>query len=98
MSCHLSPASSVARQQFIGPSRPLAAGLVTLQSLGAGLLPGIEKGLYRLPAGLDAVGALEQDVITDHAVVNQRFIAGGGLHLEVVLVAEFHLDAVDIDR
>src|ERR1700761_147828 len=35
MSVRLSPASSVARQQFVGLGGALAAGLIALQSLGA---------------------------------------------------------------
>src|SRR6266852_2574605 len=92
-----SPAAAVALQKFIRLGRSLAAGLVALQAIGAGLLPGIEEGLHRPPARLDAIGALEQDVVTDHAVIDQRFVAGRGLGLEVILVAEFHLDAVDPD-
>ena len=70
--------SAVARQQFVGRLRALAAGLVGLQALGAGLLPGVEERLHRLPAGFDAVGALEQDVVADHAVIDQRLVAGRG--------------------
>ena len=60
----------------VGVVGAFAAGLVDLQPLGAGLLPGIEERLHRLPAGFDAVGALKQDVVADHAVVDQRLIAG----------------------
>src|SRR5712692_236676 len=94
----LAPASAVALQQFLGVRGPLAAGLVTLQAFGADLLPRIKERLHRLPAGLHAIGALKQDVVADHAVIDQRLIAGGWLGLEVVLVAELHLDAVDGNR
>src|SRR4029078_7246203 len=67
----LSPASAVAPQQFVGFLRALAAGLVGLQSVGACVLPGVEERLYGLPAGFDAVSALEQDIVADHAVIDQ---------------------------
>src|ERR1700743_2198348 len=46
LSFPLSPASSVARQQFIGLLGALSTGLVALQSLGACLLPGVEERLH----------------------------------------------------
>ncbi len=69
-----------------------------MQALGARGFPRIEERLHRLPTGFHAVGALKQDVVADHAVVDQRLIAGSRLRLEVILVAEFHLNAVDPDR
>src|ERR1035438_6227205 len=98
LSTELAPAAAVAPEQFLGAGGTFAAGLVILEPPGARLLPGIKERLHRLPAGLHAVGALEQDVVADHAVVDQRLIAGRGLGLEVILVAEFHLDAVDRNR
>src|SRR5581483_7518933 len=98
MSGQLAPAAAVAGEQIVRFFRSFAAGVVNLQSPRAGLVPGIEEGLHRAPAGFHAVGALEQDVVADHAVVDQRLVAGRRLRLEVVLVAELHLDAVDIDR
>src|ERR1700753_2733837 len=65
MSVRLSPASSVARQQVVGLVGALAAVLVAFQPLGARLLPGVEERLHRGPSGLDAIGALEQDVVAD---------------------------------
>ena len=94
----LSPASAVAFKQIVGFLRSFAAGFVNLQPLAAGLLPGVEERLHRLPAGLDAVGALKQDVVADHAVIDQRLVAGRRFGLEVILVAELHLDAVDLNR
>src|SRR5258707_6759692 len=66
----LSPASAVALQQLLGSGRALAAGLVVFETLGAGLVPGIKKRLHCLPAGLHAIGALKQNVVADHAVVD----------------------------
>src|ERR1700761_2271140 len=94
---HLPPVSAVAGQQGFRFLGSFAAGAVGLEPLGTGLFPGIEERLHRLPSRLDAVGALEQDVITDHTVVNQGFVAGRGLDLEIILVAKLHLDAVDRD-
>src|SRR6202035_516557 len=68
----LAPTAAVAPDQFVGTGGDFAAGRVFLDALGAGLVPGVEERLHRLPAGFDAVGALEQDVVADHAVVDQR--------------------------
>src|ERR1700743_593991 len=87
---HLSPAPAVAGQKLVRQLRPFAAGLVGLQSLGAGFLPRIQEWLHGLPARLDTVGALEQDIVANHAVIDQCFIAGARLGLEVVLVTELH--------
>src|SRR6195952_5125331 len=94
----LASLAPVAAEQFLRAWRTFAAGLINLQSLGARLLPGVEERLHRPPAGLDAVGALKQDIVADHAVVDQGLIAGARLGLEVVLVAEFHFDAAGRDR
>ena len=56
-----SPASAVAFRQIVGFLRTFAARVVDLQPLAAGVLPGIEERLHRPPAGLDVVGALEQE-------------------------------------
>src|SRR6185312_11410591 len=95
MLTELSPVPAVARQQRIGFGWAIAAGRIALDALAAGPFPCIEERLHCLPAGLDAVGALKQDVVADHAVVDQRLITGTRLGLEVILVAEFHLDPVD---
>ncbi len=82
----------------MGLARPVGAGAVQRQPLATGSRPGIEEWLHRLPAGLDAVGALEQDVVADHAVVDQGLIAGAGRRPEVILVLEAHFHAVDRHR
>src|SRR5207244_4885376 len=48
------------------------------------------------PAGFDAVRALEQGRIADHAVVDQRFVAGARLGVEVVAIAEIHPHAAEV--
>src|SRR5258707_5688116 len=94
----LPPAAAIALQQFERARGALAAGGIEFQPLGARFFPGIEERLHRLPGGFHAVGALKENVVADHAIVNQRLIARCGLGLEVVLVVELHLYAVDPDH
>src|SRR5262249_53979651 len=75
MSGQLAPAAAVAGEQIVRFLRPLTAGIVDFQSPGAGIVPGVEERLHRAPAGFHAVGALEQDVVADHAVVDQCLVA-----------------------
>ena len=90
------PAPAVARQQRVGLARPGAAGRIDRQRRRAILRPGVEHRLHHAPAGLDVVGALEQRRIADHAVIDQRLVAGARRGLEIVLVVELHLDAADL--
>src|SRR3954453_9839047 len=53
------PCAAVALEQFVGFFGPSAAGPVALEAVAGGVFPGVEKGLHRAPAGLDAVGALK---------------------------------------
>src|ERR1700744_887572 len=82
----LPPAPSVAFQKFIGARRSFAPGGVAFEPRGARLFPGVQKWLHGLPAGFDAVGALKQNVVADHAVIDQRLVTGARLGLEVILV------------
>src|ERR1700749_4103914 len=75
---HLPPVAAVAGQQGLGFLGSFTAGAVGLEPLGSGLLPGVEKGLHRLPAGFDAIGALEQDIVADHAIIDQGLVTGRG--------------------
>ena len=57
-----------------GPSLPASIDLRA--RLPPAFFQASRNGCTALPAGLDAVGALKQDVVADHAVVDQRLIAG----------------------
>src|SRR5258708_17995281 len=78
----LTPATAVTLEQLVGAQGTFAAGLVEFQAPGARFLPRVEEWLHRLPAGLDAVGALKQAVVAAHAVVDQRLIPGSRLRLQ----------------
>ena len=85
--------------QLVGLLRPRAAGRVDRQfAMRLRFFQASSTGcITRQPASID-VGALEQRGIADHAVVEQRLVAGAGHALESVLVAELHVDAVDLHR
>src|SRR6478672_6257157 len=48
----LSPAAAIALHEVVGLFGALATRLIDLQPLAAGVLPGVEEGLHRPPAGL----------------------------------------------
>ena len=57
--------------------------------------PGVEDRLHRLPTGFHGVGALKQRRVANHAVIEQRFVAGIGRDFEIVLVGEIHADVAE---
>ena len=90
----LGPAEVLAQGVVQSLADGRAADLLDPQAGMGGLHPGgrVEQRLHHRPAGLDVVGPLEQRGIADQAIVDQRFIAGGGRRLEVIGVAEVHVD------
>ena len=62
------PFASVALDERVGAGRSHAAGRVGFGRARI-LAPYIEEGLNRRPAGLDAVGALEQRLVADEEVL-----------------------------
>src|SRR5215217_4287574 len=68
------PAPAVACQKLIGFLRPLAAGPVDRQPVRSRIAPGIKERLDRTPSGFDTIGALKQDRVADHAIVDQCLI------------------------
>src|SRR5215831_2431549 len=90
------PGASVARQELVGGGRALAAGGIVGEVLGRVARPVVEDGLHGPPARLDVVGTLEEGGIADHAVVEQRLVAGGGRRIEIGLVGEVHADVAEI--
>src|ERR1700724_4102117 len=87
------PPSAVAGEELIGLFRPLAAGRVGGKALPTRMAPRVDERLHHAPAGLDAVGALEQDRVTDHAVIDQGLITSARRNLEIILVFESHAHA-----
>src|SRR5215467_5433425 len=92
------PAASVTGEQALRLFRAFAARLVGCEVLCAGVAPGIDERLHCAPARLDAIGALEQRGVTDHAVVDQRLVAGAPCRFEIILVIERHPNACNDHR
>src|SRR5437763_11514197 len=84
------PLPTAAPEQIVRSLRPGAARRIYLERNCLVVLPQIQDRLHDLPPGLDAVRPVEQHRIPDHAVVNQCFIAGGRLGVEIILVGEIH--------
>src|SRR5262249_41532523 len=94
-SSNRSPAPAILGQQFVGLRRSIAAGLIGREVSRASVGPCIDERLHDAPASLNAVGSLEQDRITDHAIVDQRLVAGTLHGIEIVLVLERHANTSD---
>src|ERR1700741_26967 len=82
------PAAAVFRQQPLARGRAFAPGAIPRQALAAGVAPGLHERLHPVPAGLDTVGARIENGVADHAVIDQRLVAGRRRHLEIILVFE----------
>src|SRR5213083_1433399 len=79
------PGAAVLHDQALRLRRPGRAGLVGREPLGAGVSPGVEERLHDAPARLDTIGPLKQDRVPDHAVVDERLVADGRRHIEIIL-------------
>src|SRR6202011_6169550 len=90
------PGAAIARQQFVRRGRAVPARNIAWNILGRIGGPGVEDGLHRPPARLDIVGALEQRRVADHAVIEQRLVAGAGRHVEIALIGEVHADVAKL--
>src|SRR5215470_16806741 len=93
-----SATTTVAREQFFGFLRSLTTGAIRRQVLILSVAKGIEKRLHHAPAGLDAVGPRIQYRVADHAIIDERFIAGAWRGFEIIFVAERHAHAAERDR
>src|SRR5579863_1275799 len=80
------PAAAVAGKKVVGFLRAIAAGAIGWEIFCWRIAPGVDERLNRAPACLDAVGAGKQDGVADHAVVDQRFVAGRRRNVEIILV------------
>src|SRR5215472_10565254 len=89
-SCDRAPLPAAAPQEMIRRLRAGAPGGVGFERRGLVILPQIEDRLHDGPSGLDAVGAVEQHRVADHAVVNKRLVASRRLGVEIILVGEVH--------
>src|SRR6202008_1717586 len=73
------PAAAVAFEKFVGLLRSPGAGSVVREIARRERLPKIEHRVHHRPAGFHHVRALKQSLISDHAVVQQPFVARAGL-------------------
>src|SRR5262245_13560130 len=71
-----SPVPAVARQKLIGFLRPLATSRIERKPIRSHATPCIEERLHHSPTGLDPIRPLEQDRVPDHAIIDQRLVAG----------------------
>src|ERR1700730_16671762 len=85
-----SPPASIAREEMIRLSRTFTAGLVGRKPVPTRVAPRIQERLHHAPARLDAVGALEQDRIADHAIVKERLVACARRGIEIVSITGGH--------
>src|SRR5436853_270338 len=91
------PLPAAAPQQLLGGVRPGGAGGVEFERHALVGAPHVEDRLHHGPASLDAVGALEQGRIADHAVIDQGLVAGARLGVEIVAIAEIHPHTAEMD-
>src|SRR6516162_7163742 len=91
------PAAAVTREQFVGFLGPFAAGAIGRKVLILRVAKRVEERLHDAPAGFDAVGPRIKNGVADHAVINQRFIAGTRCRFEIIIVAECHAHAAERD-
>ena len=88
-------ARSVARKQFVGRLRAVAAGGV-VGEVGLLRCPGVKHRLHDAPSLLHHVGAHEERRIADHDIVEQRLVADIRLLREPVIVVEVHLHGGEV--
>src|SRR6185503_16111867 len=89
--------TAVTLDQIIRGNRPFRASPIRVDAIATRVAPRAQKRLDSLPSSLDAVSALEQDIVADHAVIDQRLVSGAGRDLEVIFVPKPHLHAVNHD-
>src|SRR4029077_10778495 len=90
------PGATVAREELVSRGRAVAASGIVWKRGRRIFCPKIQDWLNSGPARLDVIGALEQGRVTDHAIVDQGFIAGVRRGLEIVLVGEVHGDVAQL--
>src|SRR5690349_19896683 len=90
------PGAAVACQQVVGRGRTTSARGIAREISRRIVCPGIKDGLHGSPSRFDIVSAVKQGRITDHAVVNERFVSGVGRQLEIGLVSKVHADRAQL--
>src|SRR5215510_7849423 len=92
------PSATVAGQQLVRRGGTIATRHIVRKIPRWIVGPGVEDRLYRAPPRLDVVGALEQRRISDHAVIEQRFVSRVARDLEISPVGEIHADGAQTHR
>src|SRR5262249_52850907 len=92
------PAPAIASQKLVGFMRPLATSLIKRKPIRSCATPYIEERLDHSPTGLDLVCPLEQDRVPDHAIIDQRLVAGARCGVKIILVFKCHADARNRDH
>src|SRR5215510_10047719 len=92
------PSTTVAGQQLVRRGGTIATRHIVRKIPRWIVGPGVEDRLYRAPPRLDVVGALEQRCISDHAVIEQRFVSRVARDLEISPVGEIHADGAQTHR
>ena len=91
------PLASVALEEAVGGGgAPRACGVVG-EIARRQRAPDIENGVHDTPGGVDAVFAMEEGHVPDHAIVKQRFVSGSGRLVAEFGVIEVERDSVDDD-
>src|ERR1700751_686045 len=89
------PLPPAAPQQIVGGLGPRASRRVGFDGDSLVVVPQIEDRLHDLPSCFDTVGPIEQHCVADHAVIDEGFVAGGGLGVEIILVRKIHPHAAE---
>src|SRR5262245_28273625 len=84
------PAPAIARQKLVGFIRPLATRLIERKPIRSCATPCIQERLDHSPTGLDPIRPLEQDRVPDHAIIDQRLVAGARCGVKIILVFKCH--------
>src|ERR1700730_15194567 len=84
------PLPAAAPHQIVRGLRTGASCSVGFERDGLVVVPQIEDRLHYLPSRFHPVGPVEQNRVTDHAVIDERLITGGRLGVKIILVGEIH--------
>src|SRR5205823_4416775 len=91
LSGRLRPLAAIAAYQFVGARRAPGAGIVVREVAWRDRLPDVQNWGRDSPGFLDHIGTVEKSAVADHAVVEERFVAGIRKSLRQVAVTERHV-------